>query len=284
MKIDYLKIKKFLHIGIFSFDLLAFLIVETITSTKNKNYKSYTDCIVFFLDIYIIAIYLILILNTINPKILYPKISKYLTFIFHDKGKVIISFLIDVIYWFASNGPQFSLSVLLFITSVILLIYEFIFYFSKVEKFFQTKGIEFTNKENKASDFVIGGNISSKSGENNTQKKEELSNNNSLNNKNIKENNKNNEGTSNNQNNNNISDNNHNNPVLVDETISDDKNNSNLEDVSKNNIEGNPNLIEELDDSKHNCNENNINNAGLNNQNNNVNVNSEMTVKLGANQ
>ena len=158
MKIDYPKIKKFLHIGIFAFDLVIFFIIIFCTSTKNPNYRSYTDVIVFFLDIYIIALYIVLILNTIMPNLLFSKLSKYCVFIFTDKGKIILSFLISMIYWFAKNGPQFTLGVLLFITSFILLIYEFIFYFTKVEKFLSSKGIEFINKDKGTfSDVVIGG-------------------------------------------------------------------------------------------------------------------------------
>ena len=169
MKIDYPKIKKFLHIGIFGLDLVIFLIIIFCTSTKNPKYKSYTDVVVFFLDIYIIAIYIVLILNTIMPNLLYPKLSKYCQFIFTDKGKVIISFLISMIYWFAKNGPQFTLGVLLFITSFILLAYEFIFYFAKVEKFLSSKGIEFINKDKGSfSDIVIGGkNVPAQSSGNN---------------------------------------------------------------------------------------------------------------------
>ena len=169
MKIDYPKIKKFLHIGIFALDLVIFFIIIFCTSTKNPNYKPYTDAVVFFLDIYIIALYLVLILNTIMPNILYPKLSKYCLFIFKDKGKVILSFNISMIYWFAKNGPQFTLGILLFITSFILLVYEFIFYFTKVEKFLSSKGIEFINKDKGSfSDIVIGGkNVPAQSSGNN---------------------------------------------------------------------------------------------------------------------
>ena len=158
MKIDYPKIKKFLHIGIFALDLVLFFIIIFCTSTKNPNYKPYTDVVVFFLDIYIIALYLVLILNTIMPNLLYSKLSKYCKFIFTDKGKVILSFNVSMIYWFAKNGPQFTLGVLLFLTSFILLVYEFIFYFTKVEKFLSSKGIEFINKDKGSfSDIVVGG-------------------------------------------------------------------------------------------------------------------------------
>ena len=54
MKIDYPKIKKFLHIGIFSFDLLIFIIVLFSTDSSKRDYKPYTGTTLFFLDLYII--------------------------------------------------------------------------------------------------------------------------------------------------------------------------------------------------------------------------------------
>ena len=146
MRIDYPKIKKFLHIGIFSFDLLIFMIVLFSTSSSSKTYKEYTGSSKFFLDLYIIIIYAVLITISIFPKLLYFRLRKYILFIFDDKGKVIISFLISLIYWFAANKPQFVLGVILTLTSTLLLIYEFIFYFTKVETFLSGKGITFDNK------------------------------------------------------------------------------------------------------------------------------------------
>ena len=146
MKIDYPKIKKFLQIGLFAIDLTIFLLVIFSTNSKSKTYKEYTGSSKFFLDIYITAIYLVLILVIIYPKLLYYKIKKYILIIFTDKGKVIISFLISLVYWFARNKPQFVLGIILTISSILLLIYEFIFYFTKVENFLTSKGIEFSNK------------------------------------------------------------------------------------------------------------------------------------------
>ena len=147
MKIDYPKIKKFLHIGIFSFDLLIFIIVLFSTDSSKRDYKPYTGTTLFFLDLYIIIIYAVLIVITIIPKLLYFILKKYILFIFTDKGKVIISFLISLIYWFAGNKPQFVLGIILTLTSILLLIYEFIFYFAKVETFLTNKGIQIENKD-----------------------------------------------------------------------------------------------------------------------------------------
>ena len=146
MKLDYLKIKKILQIGIFAIDLLVFLLVIFTTNSSSEKYKEYTDSSKFFLDIYIIGIYAILILITIYPRLIYYRIKRHILFVFTDKGKVIISFGISLIYWFAKNKPQFVLGFILTITSLVLLIYEFIFHFVKVDNFLSSKGIEFSNK------------------------------------------------------------------------------------------------------------------------------------------
>ena len=146
MKINYPYIKKILQIGIFSLDLFIFLLVLFSTNSSSETYKEYTGASKFFLDIYIISIYALLIFITIYPRFLFFKLKKYLLFIFTDKGKIIISYAISLIYWFAKNKPQFVLGFLLTITSTILLFYEFIFYFTKVESFLSSKGIEFENK------------------------------------------------------------------------------------------------------------------------------------------
>ena len=147
MKLDYPKIKKFFQIGIFSFNLLVNLICLFSTNSKNKNYKEYTGIVKFFLYLYIMAIYGFLIMITIYPFLLYHKMKKHLLFVFTDKGKIIISYLISFIFLFSRNKPQLIFGILSTISTTILLIYEFIFYFQKVENFLNDKGIEFINRK-----------------------------------------------------------------------------------------------------------------------------------------
>ena len=146
MKLDYIKIKKYLQVVFFSIDLLVFLLVLFSTNSKSKKYKEYTGSSKFFLDLYIILIYAILIVITLLPRLLYHRIKKYIVFMFGDKGKIIISFAISLVYWFARNKPQLVLGIILTITSILLLIYEFIFHFAKVDNFLSSKGIEFSNQ------------------------------------------------------------------------------------------------------------------------------------------
>ena len=147
MRVDYPKIKKFLQIGVFSFNLLIYLLVLFSTNSKNKNYKEYTGASKFFLGFYILVINSFLIVISIFPAMLYIKMKRYFLFAFEDKGKIILSYSICLIYWFARNKPQLVYGIISTITTTILLLYEFIFYFQKVENFINSKGIEFINRK-----------------------------------------------------------------------------------------------------------------------------------------
>ena len=147
MKVDYPKIKKFLQIGVFSFNLLIYLLVLFSTNSKNKNYKEYTGVSKFFLGFYILVINSFLIAISIFPAMLYMKMKRYFLIAFEDKGKIILSYSICLVYWFARNKPQLVYGILSTITTTILLLYEFIFYFQKVENFINSKGIEFINRK-----------------------------------------------------------------------------------------------------------------------------------------
>ena len=147
MKIDYPKIKKFIQIFVFSFNLLTFIIVLFSTNSKSKTYKEYTGSSKFFLSLYIILIYAFLITITIYPGILYHQLKTQFAFVFSDKGKLILSYSISIIYWFSRNKPQLIFAILSTIMNTFLLIYEFIFYFQKVENFLNNKGIEFINRK-----------------------------------------------------------------------------------------------------------------------------------------
>ena len=147
MKIDYPKIKKFIQIFVFSFNLLTFIIVLFSTNSKSKTYKEYTGSSKFFLSLYIILIFAFLITITIYPGILYHQLKTQFAFVFSDKGKLILSYAISIIYWLSRNKPQLIFAVLSTIMNTFLLIYEFIFYFQKVENFLNNKGIEFINRK-----------------------------------------------------------------------------------------------------------------------------------------
>ena len=84
---------------------------------------------------------------TIYPGILYHQLKTHFDFVFSDKGKLILSYSISIIYWLSKNKPQLIFAILSTTMNTFLLIYEFIFYFQKVETFLNNKGIEFINRK-----------------------------------------------------------------------------------------------------------------------------------------
>ena len=162
MKVDYPIIKKYLQIIVFSLNLFIFLLVLFTTNSNNKNYKEYTSMVKFFLWLYVMLIYTFLIMITIYPGLLYFRLKKGFLFVFTDKGKIIISYSICLIYWFARNKPQLVYGIISTITTTLLLIYEFIFYFQKVENFLNNKGVEFINRKKTTIDINLEKSIANK--------------------------------------------------------------------------------------------------------------------------
>ena len=162
MKVDYPIIKKYLQIIVFSLNLFIFLLVLFTTNSNNKNYKEYTSMVKFFLWLYVMLIYTFLIMITIYPGLLYFRLKKGFLFVFTDKGKIIISYSICLIYWFARNKPQLVYGIISTITTTLLLIYEFIFYFQKVENFLNNKGVEFIKRKKTTIDINLEKSIANK--------------------------------------------------------------------------------------------------------------------------
>ncbi len=162
MKVDYPIIKKYLQIIVFSLNLFIFLLVLFTTNSNNKNYKEYTSMVKFFLWLYVMLIYTFLIMITIYPGLLYFRLKKEFLFVFTDKGKIIISYSICLIYWFSRNKPQLVYGIISTITTTLLLIYEFIFYFQKVENFLNNKGVEFINRKKTTIDINLEKSIANK--------------------------------------------------------------------------------------------------------------------------
>ena len=162
MKVDYPIIKKYLQIIVFSLNLFIFLLVLFTTNSNNKNYKEYTSMVKFFLWLYVMLIYTFLIMITIYPGLLYFRLKKGFLFVFTDKGKIIISYSICLIYWFSRNKPQLVYGIISTITTTLLLIYEFIFYFQKVENFLNNKGVEFINRKKTTIDINLEKSIANK--------------------------------------------------------------------------------------------------------------------------
>ena len=109
---------------IISFDFfIVLIIIFSIEFSKTKA-KEYTNASHFFLNIYIIIIFLVLLWNTFFPRYKTIIITKYFKFITSKQGKTIIIFLISMIFRFSESLPHFILGLLLFFSSLILFILE----------------------------------------------------------------------------------------------------------------------------------------------------------------
>ena len=149
MRVDYQKTKSLLYKIIFSFDLFIIFIIILTTEIKSNNLKEYTGVSHLILNIYIIIIFIFLVGHSFFP-IYKPKILVInFNFILTNIGKIITIFLISMIYRFSESIPHYILGIILFISSFILFIYEFIFNFSFIIELLKLKGIELYNKENK---------------------------------------------------------------------------------------------------------------------------------------
>ena len=147
MKIDYQKVKSFLYKIIFSFDLFIIFINILPIEIANDSLKEYTGVSHFFLNIYIIFIFIILLGHSLYPSFKPKIISEYFKFILTNRGKIIITFLISMIYRFSKSTPHYFLGIVLFFSSLILFVFEFIFYFQPGIEILKKKGIEIYNIE-----------------------------------------------------------------------------------------------------------------------------------------
>jgi hypothetical protein len=83
-----------------------------------------------------------------------PKaIEIYFNFILINKGKIIITFLISIIYRFSPSIPYFILGIILFFSSFILFIYEYVLKFESIIELLKLKGIELYNTENRTDNY-----------------------------------------------------------------------------------------------------------------------------------
>ena len=145
MKVNYKRAKSLLYKIIFSFDLLINFIIILYTETNSNNIKEYTGASHLILNIYTIIIFILMTVHSFFP-IFKPKIIKtYFNFILIDKGKIIITFLISMIYRFSPSIPYFLLGIILFISSFILFIYEYILKYESIIELLKLKDIELYN-------------------------------------------------------------------------------------------------------------------------------------------
>ena len=154
MKVNFQLAKILLYRIIFSFDLTVIIITVLSTEISNKKVKEYTGVSHFFLNSYIIIIFIILLGHSICPRFKPKIIKKYFNFIFTNKGQIIITFLISMIYRFSKSVPHYILGLLLFFSSFILFIFEIIFCLEALKNIFKEKGIEIINIKNNDKNYI----------------------------------------------------------------------------------------------------------------------------------
>ena len=141
MKVNYKTTKLKLYKIIFSLDLLI-IFINILTTEISSNLKNqYTDMSHFFLNTYIILIFILLLGHSIYPHFKPNIIKKYFKFILSNEGNIIITFLIAMIYRFSKSIPHYFLGLFLFFSSLILFVFEYIFYFEPIVELLKNKGI-----------------------------------------------------------------------------------------------------------------------------------------------
>ena len=155
MKVNYERTKSFFYKIILSFDLISIFTIILSTEIKTNNHKEYTGVSHFFLNLYIIIIFILLLGHSLYPRFKPTIINTYFKFILINKGKIIIIFLISFIYRYSKSIPHYILGILLFISSLLLFIFEFIFYFEPVIQILNNKGIEIYNKKEEKEEIKI---------------------------------------------------------------------------------------------------------------------------------
>ena len=147
MKVNYERAKSLFYKIILSFDLISIFTIILSTEIKANNHQEYTGVSHFFLNIYILIIFILLLGHSLFPRLKPTIINKYFKIILINRGKIIIIVLISFIFRFSKSMPHYILGILLFISSLLLFIIEFIFYFNPIIQLLNSKGIEIYNKK-----------------------------------------------------------------------------------------------------------------------------------------
>ena len=145
MKVNYLRLKSILYKIIFSFDLIIIFIIILLTELKSNDIKEYTGASHLILNIYTLIIFIFITGHSLFPFFKPKAIEIYFNFILINEGKIIITFLISIIYRFSPSMSYFILGIILFISSFILFIYEYILKYESIIELLKLKDIELYN-------------------------------------------------------------------------------------------------------------------------------------------
>ena len=106
---------------------MSFIVISIITKNEKSNYIEYTSLSKHLANLYILAIYLMILIHLINPKYLCSFISENFSFLTSSLGKQIINLSISILYWSSDNKGHLVFVVISFVSSLILFLNELIF-------------------------------------------------------------------------------------------------------------------------------------------------------------
>ena len=122
MKINYDLILRIISILSIGTSLFSFIVTTLITKTKSPKFIEYTDLPKFFLNFYVFLILLLCFLDSVYPNLICHTITHSFGIIKTIRGKIILSGLIDVMYYSTDNLPQKLFGMISFVSVLALLL------------------------------------------------------------------------------------------------------------------------------------------------------------------
>ena len=122
MKINYDLILRIISILSIGTSLFSFIVTTLITKTKSPKFIEYTDLPKFFLNFYIFLILLLCFLDSVYPNLICHTITHSFGIIKTIRGKIILSGLIDVMYYSTDSLPQKLFGMISFVSVLALLL------------------------------------------------------------------------------------------------------------------------------------------------------------------
>ena len=123
----FLSIKKKIQILVIATNLVCFIVVTILTNNQKESYIEYTSLSKLCSNIYIIIFFIIMLIHSINPKFICNILSDNISFITSDKGKIIITLSLGILFWSSNNKAHVFFEIYNFVSSFALFLCEFVF-------------------------------------------------------------------------------------------------------------------------------------------------------------
>ena len=120
------KIKRKIQIIIIVINIISFMIMMICNYNNKGNYNEYTNLSKLFSNFYIIIIFLIMLLHSISPNLICNIVSDNLKIITNSKAKIILIFLIGILFWNSDNFPHIIFGLINLISFIVLICCEII--------------------------------------------------------------------------------------------------------------------------------------------------------------